>query len=281
MLVQVVVLDLAEIPVVILQDLQEILRVSVVGKPDIPDDAGFLLLPDPFQDPHLLQPDPLGDVRQHMHQVIVDIVRLKPFQFLPERFFNARHIPHHILGKLGGDVYFFPDPVPLQDCPEQFLAARIDIRGIVVVHARPVSGQDLLLRLVQIQRVPLFRETHASETQHGQFPAGSVLPILQLLHFLFPAMIPHISVAGNKKEVPGCSAASYTGASLTIPRIRMHLSSAFVSSRLYPAMQKPARRSPFFGSRPIGISARALGHARHTAKNGAGRQTGPAPKGED
>ena len=189
--VQIVVLDLAEIPVVILQDFQEVLRVSVIGKPDIPDGSGFFLFFDPAGDPELLQPLPLGGVRQHMHQVIIDVIRLQAGELLPEGFLHAGKAADHILGQLGGDIHLSADAVPLQHGSQQRFASGIDISGVIVIDARAESGHDLAFRLLQVNGAALPCETHAAIAQDGQLPAVSVFSVLHLirLHICFTGCI--------------------------------------------------------------------------------------------
>ena len=83
-IIQIIILDLAEIPVIIIQDPNEVLGISMVGKADIPDLARLLLLFDPAEDPNGLQLLPHGHIRQVMHQIVVHIVRTQPRQFFIE-----------------------------------------------------------------------------------------------------------------------------------------------------------------------------------------------------
>ena len=176
--IQVVVLDLAEIPVVILQDFQEVFRVSVIGKPDIPDRSRRFFIPDPVQDTGVLQPFPLGVIRQVVHEVIIHIIRLQPGKLLQEQFLHAADAADHIMRQLGGDVHVLPDAVPGQDGAQQRLAAGIDIGGVIVIDTGAEGGHDLLLRLVNIQGGTLPGKAHAAESEHGQAVSVLILPVL-------------------------------------------------------------------------------------------------------
>ena len=211
-LVQIIILDLAEIPVVILQDLQEVLRIPVVGKTDIPDGSFLFLLRDPVLNAHFLQALPLRGIRQHVHQIVVDVVCLQPLQFLPEDLFRSGQVPDQILRQLGGHVHLFPDSVALQHGSQQRFAARIDICGVKVVHAALISRQNLFFCLFQIQPSRLLGKAHASVSEDGERFA---LPVVSVLHgwcprslkmcFRFPKRVPDILFCfpGNGKYSSG------------------------------------------------------------------------------
>ena len=148
------------------------------GEADVPDGAGGLFFRDPGEDAHLLQAFPLGNVGEHVHEVIVNIVRTQAGKFFPEGFLRAGETADHILGQLGGDIHLRPDAVALQNRSEEGLAAGIDIGRVIIIDARMKGGHDFLFRLFQIQSVSLFREAHAAETQNGQIPAVFILAVL-------------------------------------------------------------------------------------------------------
>ena len=93
----------------------------------------------------------------------------EPFQLLPEDLFGTCQAADHVLRQFRRHIHLFPDSVSLHHRPQERFAARVDIRRVKVVHACPVRGQDLRFRLFQVNRVSLFRESHASESQDGQF----------------------------------------------------------------------------------------------------------------
>ena len=73
-LVQIVVLDLAELPVIGIQYLQKPIGVSMERKADVADRTGLLFLLDPVLDPELTELIPALQIGQHMHQIIIDMV---------------------------------------------------------------------------------------------------------------------------------------------------------------------------------------------------------------
>ena len=100
-----------------------------------------------------------------MHQIVVDICGPQTGQFLPEVLVKPLAASDHILGKFRRYIDFLPNPVPLKDLSQRLLAAGINIGRVVIVYAGPVSGQDFLLRLIDVYTVPLFCKTHAAVTQ--------------------------------------------------------------------------------------------------------------------
>ena len=76
--VEVVVLDLAEIPVIVVQNLQEVLRVAVIRESDISNFAARFFGGDPVKNTDRLEFLPHGDICQMMHQVIINICCPQP-----------------------------------------------------------------------------------------------------------------------------------------------------------------------------------------------------------
>ena len=181
-IVQIVVLNLAEIPVIIVQDLQEILRVPVVGKADVADRAALFLLPDPVQDTHAFEFLPHGNVRHVVHEIIIHVGGAQTGQFLLKGLLQPFFAGNQELGELGRDMDLFPDVVALEDLPDRRLAPGIDVGCIVIVDARPVGGHDLPLRLVDVDISPFCRKAHAAEAQDGK--RGPVF-IISIEHRLF------------------------------------------------------------------------------------------------
>ena len=163
--IEIIVLDLTEIPVVVIQDLQEVLGVAVIGKTYVPNSAACFFVSDPLKDPNLFELIPHSDVCQMMHQVVIYVCGPQTRQFLLEVFIQPLPAADHILRKLRRDIDLLPHPVSLQDLPEGSLAARINIGRIVIVYAGPEGGQNFLLRLIDVYTVSLFSKTHAAVTQ--------------------------------------------------------------------------------------------------------------------
>ena len=115
-LVHIVVLDLGKVPVIGVDQPAEHIRVAVVGKTDMPDPAAFFLFFNPLFDPQLFQIFPGFGICQHMHQIVVDIVCLKPPELFFKGLFDAVHGFDQIVGQLCGDI----DVFPAADAPEDF-----------------------------------------------------------------------------------------------------------------------------------------------------------------
>ena len=60
------------------KDFQEIVRVAVVRESDISYLTTFLLLSDPVEHSDSFQLFPLSDIRQVMHQIIIDMIGAEP-----------------------------------------------------------------------------------------------------------------------------------------------------------------------------------------------------------
>jgi len=139
--VQIVVLNLAEVPVVDIQKAAEHIGVSVVGKAHLPDLTGLLFLLQPGKDTQVAEPLPGLDIREHMHQVVVHVVRAQTAQLLLKIGLHAVRPLDQIVGQFGGDVYLVADAVPFQDLAQGGLAAGVDIGRVKIVDAAPVGFQ--------------------------------------------------------------------------------------------------------------------------------------------
>ena len=100
-----------------------------------------------------------------VHQIVVNICSPQAREFLLEVLVQPLTAADHVLRKFRRDVDLVPDLVPLEDLPQQFLAAGINIGRIVIIYAGPEGGQNFLLRLIDIYTVSLFSKTHAAVTQ--------------------------------------------------------------------------------------------------------------------
>ena len=169
----------------------------MIGKADIPDLAGLLFLPDPVLDAELFEPFPLGDVRQMVHQIVIHIIRAQAGKLLAEKTVQRGGAADHVLGQLGGDMHLIADAVALKDFADGFLTAGIDIGGIKIIDARAEGGENLLLRLVQINAAALPGKAHASEAKEGKRLPG---PVLSVLHRFCPPAFKSESILADLGE---------------------------------------------------------------------------------
>ena len=73
-LVHIVILYLAEIPVIRVHKLAEHLGIAVVGEAHLPDGSGPLFFPQPLHYTQRLQTFPGLYVREHVHQIVIHTV---------------------------------------------------------------------------------------------------------------------------------------------------------------------------------------------------------------
>ena len=148
----------------------------MIGKAHLPDLAGLLLFRQPFHNAEITQPLPGFDIRQHVHQVIVHMVGTQTAQLFLKIGFHAVRLLDQIMGQLGGDV---PQPVPLQNFPQGSLAAGVDIGGVKIIHAAPVSLKNFLLGLFHIHLSGGLGKAHTAISQHGN---GISITVRTILH---------------------------------------------------------------------------------------------------
>ena len=106
--IDIVILDLAKIPIICLQQLGELLLPTVIGKPDRPDAARLLLRPNPILNPQAAEAIPCFHIRQHMNKKIIDIIRPQPVQHLMQKLIKIRRVSTQRRRHLIRYVYFFP-----------------------------------------------------------------------------------------------------------------------------------------------------------------------------
>ena len=177
-LVQIVVLDLAEVPVPGVHQTAEGVGVAVVGKTHLRYSAGGLLCRQPLLDAQGLQAVPGLVIGEHVHEVVVHVVGAQAAQLLIEVLVQALPGLDEVVGQLGGDVHLVPQAVALQNGAQGGLTAGVDIGGIEVVDPGLDGGKQLLLRLVQIHAPRLLGKAHAPVAQHGHGIAVFVMAIL-------------------------------------------------------------------------------------------------------
>ena len=198
-LVVVVVLDLADVPVIVVQDLQETVRIAMEGEADVPDRAGSFLLLQPLGDAEDLQFLPHGHVRQMVHQVVINAVGLQPAELLTEILFRSGPASDKELRQLRCYVHAFPQSVSIQDGAEGSLAAGIDVGCVIVVHARGESFEDLFFRLGHIDAGTLPGKPHAAVAENGKFVAN---PVLSVLHS-GPSFVSHHNASAPRQDACG------------------------------------------------------------------------------
>ena len=192
-LVEIVVLDLTEIPVVVVQDFQEHRGIAVVGKTEIADGSRLLLLFDPAEYAETLQVFPLLRICKHVHQVVIDVVRAQALQLFIEIAVKGIGFPDQILRHLGGDIDFIPQAVFLEETAQGIFASRIDIRRVKIVYAPFVCVHQLAVRLVEIDHGSFAAEAHTAVAEYRDRFTVFIVPVLHpeflfilFLHMLIP-----------------------------------------------------------------------------------------------
>ena len=187
-LVQVVVLDLAEIPVVGVQQLQKGRRVPVEGKPDPPDGPRRLFLPDPLPHAQGAQLLPGGQVGQHVHQVKVDAVGAQAGQLLGKAAVDAGAGLDQVLGQLVGKVHLVPAAQAAQRLAQGGLAAGINVGGVKIVDAQAHGLADLRGHGVLVDAPARFGKAQAAVAQRRKLRAGPVSAVLHGKHSSLPLL---------------------------------------------------------------------------------------------
>ena len=165
-LIHIVILNLAEIPVIGIQNLQEHFCISVKGKADIPNLSGFFLSGDPLFYAKFFQTLPFRNICKHMHQVVIHMICLQPGQFFVKISVNGSPGLYQILRELCGYIDFIPDRIPGKDFAQRCLASRIDIRGIKVIDPQFDGVKDFSLCFLQINPCSFSGKPHTPEPQN-------------------------------------------------------------------------------------------------------------------
>mgnify|MGYP007101826955 CR=1 FL=1 len=126
-----------------------------------------------------------------MHEIIVHVIRAKPSELLIEIAVERSAAADQILRKLCGDADAVADPVPLHNLAERRFAARIDVRGIEVVHARRDRLHDLALGLRKVDAPSLLRKPHAAESEDRKRLSVFILSVLH--GALLPTVLASVS----------------------------------------------------------------------------------------
>ena len=182
--VQIVVLQLAEIPRLVAQNVLKSGRVVMAGKPKVPDASCGLLLPQPVHKAHgfcLFVPG----IVQGVQQVEVDVVHAQPLQLL---FKNALGIvqafavpQRHFGGKIKAAAVPFGDHAAHKRLT---LAVMIGIGSIEVVDTGGLSGVQQSFGAFFVNGAVGFGgKTHTAVTQKGS--ADVVFVPVAVFHKLF------------------------------------------------------------------------------------------------
>ena len=166
----------------------------MVGKSNLPDGAAFLFLRDPLLDTHFLQRVPCIDIVEHMHQIIVDVVRAQTLTLLVEEFIQTVTALDQIIRKLGGNMHLLPHSIFLQHLTQYRLAAGVDIGGVKIIDTLFDGKQDLFLCLCQINSAQLLLEAHTAETQNRKRIPVSIHAVVHCVTSLGPFYYPIIVV---------------------------------------------------------------------------------------
>ena len=163
-LIQVVVLDQAEIPIVGVDEAHEHLRMAVVGEAYLADSPGLSLLLKPLLNAQGLQAVPGLGIGEHVHQVVIHMIGAQALQFFIEELIQRVPAADEVMGQLGGDVHLMAQVVFLQNLPQGGLTTGVDVGGVKVIDARLNSAEDLPLRFGHVNAPGLAGKAHAAKT---------------------------------------------------------------------------------------------------------------------
>ena len=195
--VEIVVLDLTEIPIVILQDFEKPVRIAVVGKAYVSDFSAFLFLIQPLDRPDVLQLFPHGDIRQMVHQIVIDIIGAQAGKLFSKVLLKRGPAADKILRELCGDVDLFTNAVARKDLAQRGFAAAVNICGIKIVDASVIRLHDLPFGFFQIDASALLGKPHTSEAENRKAVSGSVFSVLHRIIPHFLPVLPRASYIGS------------------------------------------------------------------------------------
>lgn len=102
--IQIIELDLAEIESIGINDFNKTDRSAMVRKTDIADLSAGLLFCDLLFDPKIDQSLPRIEVREHVEQIVIDIICLQTLQFFMEKLVKIGIAFSQILRKFGCQI---------------------------------------------------------------------------------------------------------------------------------------------------------------------------------
>ena len=153
MFVHVVVLDLAEVPVIGVQNPAKFIRRPVEGEADLPNLAGGFLLLNPVLDAEGADPFPGAEVGDHVHEVVVDVICSEPREFFLKGVFHLVPRFHQVVWELCGNADAVPQAgVPRQDGAERSLVTRVYVGGVKIVNTEFYGAEHLFFGFLKIDR---------------------------------------------------------------------------------------------------------------------------------
>lgn len=104
-----------------------------------------------------------------MHQIVINVIRSDAGELLAEGALDLCMCLHKVVRKLCCDIDFVPETVvPGKNLPEGRFNAGIDIRHVVIIHAKSKGTLYLGLRFVDVD-LPgrILCKTHTAKTELG------------------------------------------------------------------------------------------------------------------
>ena len=166
-LIHVIVLNLAEIPVIGIDQFGEIVCISVVGETDVADLSALQLFLNPVIDSHGTELFPGGQICQHMHQIIINVICPQTLQFLLKTAFHAGFGFNQVMRQLGCDIYGIAQVIAFQYCTQGSFTAVVNVCGIKIIDACFNGGQNFLFCFLQINLSVLFAEAKTAISKNG------------------------------------------------------------------------------------------------------------------
>lgn len=167
MLIQVIVLNLAKVPVIGVEQFQKGHRIAMERKTDAPDGPGFFLFLDPFSYPQAAQLLPGGQIGKHVHQVEIDMVSTQTGQLLLKAALHTCLGFDQVLGQLVRDQNLVATMQSTQGFSQRCLAAAVNISSIKIIDAQFDCFADLFCGGIHIDLSALLGEPHAAIPQDG------------------------------------------------------------------------------------------------------------------
>ena len=211
--VEVVVLQLAEIPGLIPQDVLKARRVVVAGETEAADAAQLFLLPQPVHDAQRLGLVVPGRM-EGVEQIEVDVLDAQPLELLLKDVFGLVEGLAAPQRQLGGEVEALPRPLGNDPAHERFaLTAVVGKSGVKVVDARlPGSVQQLFGPYFVDAAIRQGGKAHTPVAQQrgadrGVFPAAIFHSSLLRREFWHgpPLLLQQVYHKAKKYDTIGCS----------------------------------------------------------------------------
>ena len=167
MLVHIVVLNLAEIPVICVHQFHKSFRIAVIGEANLADCTAFPFLIDPLLNAQILHSSPCVHIAEHVHQVVINMIRPQALQLFLEELFQALCASNQVMRQFRCNLHLFPDSIFLQNLAQSRFAAGIDVCRVEIIDAQTDSLQNLPFCLFHIDFSHFLLKTHAAKAQNG------------------------------------------------------------------------------------------------------------------